>query len=98
MEKVTISSITLDEDSKEVIVESLRIKDATFFNFVKIMEEDQREAFIKSALVIGAEMIQSSSTKVNVDYMRSEFDKVKTEVERVKIETTKQLDEVFGEE
>ena len=96
MEKITISEVVVDDLNNEIIIESLRITDATFYNFMKVLDESQREDFIRSSIIIGAETLQAHSTKTNVDYVRSEFDKIKNEVERVKDEMNKQLDDTFG--
>lgn len=81
MEGLTISEIVLDVEKSVVIIKDLRIEDLSVYNYLIDLDDESRIEFVKRALRIGAEVIQTMDTTQRVDYVKGTFDKMQTEID-----------------
>lgn len=79
MESVTLTDVVLDEKKTEVIIKELRIQDPQLYNYLITLDEDGMKEFIERAICVGSVVLQMMDTTSRVDYVRSEFDRIKDE-------------------
>jgi hypothetical protein len=67
------------EDAEAVI--KIRIKDSTTVNLLNLIEVGERPKLIERAIIIGLQVLQAQNTTSRVDFVKSEFDKIKTDID-----------------
>ena len=80
MEGITVNEAHLDTDSMSIALE-VWIGDPQLYNLLSSMEEDERADFVCRALKIGAIALQGSETRMQVDFVRKEFELMRKEME-----------------
>jgi len=88
---VSISEVILDETPPLVIINELRLSDNQLYEALKNLDEDERKEYVAKALSTGSNVLQMMSTTARVDYVKSEFD-------RIKKDFCSELDKNFSED
>jgi len=81
MESITISDVVLDVETSTLKILELSIKDPELCSLLANKEEEERKQFVERALRVGIMALQGMETKMQVDYVRSEFENMQKEVE-----------------
>jgi len=81
MESITISDVVLDVETSTLKILELSIKDPELCSLLASKEEEERKQFVERALRVGIMALQGMETKMQVDYVRSEFENMQKEVE-----------------
>lgn len=79
MDAIALSEVILDAEKSEVTIRELQISDPKLFSILSALDKKERKEFIKRAICIGATVQQVMDITSRVDYVRSEFDKIKSE-------------------
>lgn len=77
MENCVIGSMNLDEDNKQIVIKNITISKPMLYNFLVTMEEEKRKQFIEHILFLGFEVAQIMDQTSRVDYVKSEFNRMK---------------------
>ena len=74
-----IDTLSIDKKNLEVNIESIRITDPTMYTLLASMDtEEERKNFIEKTLSIGFDVVQIMDQTNRVDYVKSEFERMKT--------------------
>jgi hypothetical protein len=76
---VSVSEVVLDETPPIVIINNLRISDNQLYEALKDLDEEERKEYVARSLSTGSNVLQMMNTTARVDYVRSEFDRIKDE-------------------
>jgi hypothetical protein len=90
------SSILIDDKNGFVSLKDITIEDPTLYQIVKDIESEQREGFIKTALVIGAIGLRNMVIAENVDFVEKEFEQIRHELELQRERMETKIKEVFN--
>jgi hypothetical protein len=90
--------ITLDNSSKEILIENMTISNPDVFNF--LCDKDNREEWIERALIVGCAGLKQMILTDNVDYVEKKFNDFLQQARDVfkeqSEEVTQKIDDTFS--
>jgi hypothetical protein len=82
-------------DADRIVIERLVVRDAGLAALMAERAADERPAFVERALKIGLLALQDAGVTVNVDVVRTEFEKLIRQSEQVNVRAAEALDQTL---
>ena len=82
-------------DADRIVIERLVVRDAGLAALLADRPVDERPAFVERALKIGLLALQDAGVTVNVDVIRTEFEKLLRQSEQVNVRAAEALDQTL---
>ena len=79
MESITIAQIQLDPDGSNISIE-VQVENQELHTLLAEMDEDERKRYVRRALDMGLIALQGTETRMQLDYVKNEFDRMHDEV------------------
>ncbi len=92
------SSVSVDESTDTVTIESLRITDSEIVEFLSEYDDDEQGAVVSEALSVGVKAMQLMDTSQDVEYVERRLGELETELSQDVETFQEELEEQVGEE